>query len=185
VLAIEDGAFSKADKYCLLLGVITTDNSIERFFVDHIRVDGRDATRTIASFVRCIRKANLILLPSISLGGFNVVSPHELHKETRLPILIVNPVRPNMHDVRRALQRHFSDWRERIHVFDLMGSPDILRLTPNDRIYFYCVGLPRPKAMRILRHLVRFGKKPEPLRIARIVARALSDSPSMKTPRSI
>ena len=185
MLAIEDGAFSKMDTYCLLLGVVTTDDLIERFFVDRIRVDGKDAAHRIASFARRIRRADLIILPSISLGGFNVVNPYELHKETRLPILIANPMRPNVRGVRRALRRHFADWRERVHVFDLMGSPSVLRLTREGQIYFHCVGLPRSKAARILRSLVHFGKKPEPLRIARIVARALSDSPSMKALWSI
>jgi endonuclease V-like protein UPF0215 family len=180
VLAIEDGAFSKTDKYCLLLGVIIANGSIQRLFVDRIRVDGIDATRIIASFARRIEKSDLILLPSISLGGFNVVNPYELHKETGIPILIVNPVRPNMRNVRGALRRHFPDWQERVHAFDLMGLPTILKLTHNDRIYFYSVGLPRHKATHILRSLVHFGRKPEPLRIARIVARALSDSPSVK-----
>lgn len=185
VLAIEDGPFSKSDRYCLLLGVVTTNNSIQRFVLDRIDVDGTDATRKVTSLARRAGSLDLIILPSISLGGFNVVNAHKLHQETNLPILVVNPVRPDLGSVKKALRRHFADWKEKIALFHRMGPPHTLRISRRETAYFYCVGLPPLKAAGMLRKMVQFGKRPEPLRIARIVARALGDSPSVEALRSI
>jgi endonuclease V-like protein UPF0215 family len=185
VLAIEDGPFSKSDRYCLLLGVETIKNSIQRFVLDHIHVDGTDATRKVTSLARRTSSLDLIILPSISLGGFNVVNAHKLHQETKLPILVVNPVRPDLGSVKKALRRHFTDWKEKIALFHRMGPPHTLLISRRETAYFYCVGLPPSKAASILRRMIQFGKRPEPLRIARIVARALGDSPSVEALRRI
>ena len=185
VLAIEDGPFSKSDRYCLLLGVVTTNNSIQRFVLDRIDVDGTDATRKVTSLARRTGSLDLIILPSISLGGFNVVNAHKLHQETKLPILVANPVRPDLGSVKKALRRHFADWKEKIALFHRMGPPHTLRIGRRERAYFYCVGLPPSKAACIVRRMIQFGKRPEPLRIARIVARALRDSPSVEALRRI
>lgn len=128
---------------------------------------------------------DLIILPSISLGGFNVVDAHKLHQEIKLPILVVNPVRPDLGSVKKALRRHFADWEEKIALFHRMGPPHTLRISREETAYFYCVGLPRSKAARMLGKMIQFGKRPEPLRIARIVARGLGDPPSVEALRSI
>jgi len=184
-LAVEDGPFSKKDSHCLLLGVVTTDNSIEKILLDRIHVDGTDATSKVISLAHRAGSVDLILLPSISLGGFNIVDPEGVHQATKLPILVTNPVKPDLRAVRKALRTHFADWKKRVTVFDRMGSPKALRITRREVIYFYCVGFPLSAAVASLRNAVRFGKRPEPLRIARIIARALGHSTPVEALRSV
>lgn len=178
---MEDGPFSRGDAHCLILGVLTTDYSIDQVAMDHIHVDGKDSTKRIASIVRRSGKADVLMLPSISLGGFNIVDPYELHRKTKLPILIVNPRRPNMKKIREALRQHFDDWKERNRVFDLVGSPRPFHPNSRVRTYYYVVGLSQCEAESVLRASLRFGKRPEPLRVARTVARALGELSSMKS----
>lgn len=185
VLALEDGPFSKTDRYCLLLGVVTTNNSIERVLHDRIRVDGMDGTKKVISLARRCKGVSLIMLPSVSFGGFNVIDPYRLHRQLELPVIIANPERPSLRAVREALRQHFSDWKRRIGVFDLMGSPALLQLGHEGVLYFYSVGLSATRTRPILRSLVSFGKKPEPLRIARIIARALGPTLPIKTTRRV
>jgi len=180
VLAVEDGSFSKADRCCLLVGVVATCNTIERVMLDWIHIDGTDGTEKVVSLVRRSEGVDVVMLPSVSLGGFNVTNPYKLHKQLKLPIVIANPERPRLRAVRDALRQHFPDWRRRVVVFDLMGSPAVLQLGREEVLYFYSVGLPVKRARTILRSLTVFGKKPEPLRVARIVARALSPTSPLK-----
>jgi len=177
---VEDGPFLREDIHCLILGVVTADSSIDQILMNRICVDGEDSTEKVASLVRRSGKVDVLMLPSISLGGFNIIDPYELHRELSLPILIVNPKRPDMRMVREALQQHFVDWEERIRVFNLMGSPKAFHPNSRIRTYYYAVGLSRYEAESILRVSLRFGKRPEPLRVARIIARALGELSSMK-----
>lgn len=181
VLAFEDGPFSKPDRYCFLVGVLVACNSIEQVLLDRIQVDGKDGTQKVVSLARRSKGAGVIMLPSVSLGGFNVIDPYRLHRRLRLPVIVANPERPRLRAVQEALRRHFPDWKQRVRVFDLMGSPDALHLGRNGVLYFYPVGIPATTARIILRHITYFGKKPEPLRIARILARALCSTPPFKT----
>ncbi len=180
VLAIEDGSFSKADRYCLVVGVVVTCNSIERVLLDRIHIDGTDGTKTVMSFVNRSKGVGLIMLPSVSLAGFNVIDPHELHRKLKVPVVVANPERPRLEAIHEALKRHFPDWKRRIRVFKLMGSPGIFRVPREGVLYFYAVGLSATRTRTMLRSLIRFGKKPEPLRIARIIARALSSTSPLK-----
>lgn len=185
VLAVEDGSFSKADRYCLLVGVVVTCNTVERVMLDWIDVDGMDSIKKVVSLARRSKGVDVVMLPSVSLGGFNVTDPYKLHKQLKLPILIANPEKPRLRAVREALRQHFPDWRQRVMVFDLMGLPAMLQLSSKEVLYFYSVGLPAKRARTMLRSLTVFGKKPEPLRIARIVARALSPTSPLKATRRV
>jgi endonuclease V-like protein UPF0215 family len=185
VFAVEDGPFCKGDGGCVLVGAMTCGTTVDQVVMDQILVDGTDATQKIAAFVDQLKWLDLIMLPSISLGGFNVVDPFALHSRSKRPVLIANPARPHLDAVRKALKVHFPDWEKRYRVFELMGSPATLRIGSKDRIYFYRVGLSSTRAVEILRCLVRLGKTPEPLRIAKLFARGLRDSSSMKSPRRV
>lgn len=185
MLAIEDGPFSKTDKHCLLVGVITADNSIEELLLDQIDVDGTNSTDKIVSLAKRSKPPSIVMLPSVSLGGFNVVDPYRLNRGVKLPVIVANPERPSLQAVRRALRRHFPDWRRRVRVFDQMGSPTMLRLGHRQRLYFYSIGLSVVKARPVVRGLVHHGKRPEPLRIARILARALGSTPPLKRARGV
>lgn len=183
VLAVEDGPFSKADTYCLLVGVVTTRSSIEGVSLDRICVDGTDGTEKVVSLAKHFRTLSLIMLPSVSLGGFNIVDPYELGRRLEVPIVIANPKKPNLKAVRAALQHHFHDWKDRVRVFDVMGSPNALRVGDEGTLYFYSVGMQARTARKALLSVILFGRKPEPLRIARILARALSHTLSVNATR--
>jgi len=185
VLAVEDGSFSKADRYCLLVGVVVTRNAIEQVMLDWINVDGTDGTEKVISLARRSKGIDLVMLPSVSLGGFNVIDPYKLHRQLKLPILVANPEKPRLRAVREALTQHFPDWRRKLRVFDLMGSPAALQLGNKGMLYFYSVGLSVKITRAVLRSLIVFGKRPEPLRIARIVARALSSTSPLKATRRV
>ena len=185
VLAIEDGSFSKTDRYCLVVGVVATCSSVERVLLARIRIDGTDSTKAVISLANRSKSVGLIMLPSVSLAGFNVIDPHELHKKLKVPIVVANPERPHLVAVRGALKRHFPDWKRRVRVFNLMGPPDALRVPREGTLYFYAVGVSATRTRTLLRNLTRSGKRPEPLRIARIIARALSPTFPLKITRRV
>jgi endonuclease V-like protein UPF0215 family len=184
ILAFEDGSFSLVDRYCTLVGVLMEDCAIRKLAIEQIRVDGRDATRKVIRLARRLNQADAIMLPSVSLGGFNIVDPYEVYDETKLPVIVANPRRPRLRAVREALRQHFSDWEKRIIVFNALGAPEVARLGTKGALYFYSIGISKTSASALLRRSIHFGKKPEPLRVARILARALP-YPSIEATRRV
>jgi len=176
ILAVEDGGLQgkKAGQRVLLLGILARNFAVEAVYTSTIAVDGLDATDRLIRMVGRKRRISLIMLASISYGGFNLMDPVEIYGRLRIPVVIANPEKPNNLAVRAALSKHFSDWKERFEVFRKVGTPSRVALSQGGKVYLHAVGVPKAEAVKIVRQLTIFGNRPEPLRIARIMARELS-----------
>lgn len=177
---MEDGGFPEGKLGerrgdALLIGVILSDLRIEGVLVSHIIVDGLDATDKLIEMIGGEKgQIDLIMLASISYGGFNLVDPIQTYDRLKIPVVVVNPKEPDNIAVRRALIRHFTDWRERLVIIEKVGKPHRLGLGPGRFLYFHAIGLPQSEAVELIRGMVVFGNRPEPLRIAHMLAHGLS-----------
>ncbi len=180
ILAVDDGSFgsgasSKRGGKALFLGVIVSDFRIERVLLSAIEVDGLDATEKLVEMIKISGEAiDLVLLPSISCAGFNLVSPDEVYGILKIPLVVVNPKEPRDVRVEAALQKHFSDWEKRLKIIRAVGHPKKLSLSSGETVFFHVFGLNDSAAEKIIRESIVFGKTPEPLRIAHLIARGLS-----------
>jgi uncharacterized protein len=140
-----------------------------------IRVDGVDGTdralRLLSSFslTSCP-----ILLAGVTFGGFNLIDPRRLEKRFRTPTIVVVGSRPDNRSVKRALVRHFSDWRERWQVIRSLGPLRSVRTVASENPIFYeAFGCSSSVARKILIGWALVSRIPEPLRVAGLVARGL------------
>ena len=179
ILAVEDGGFkskffwSKRKGKTFLVCVLVDDFKIEKIFLSYVTVDGLDATTCLSKIIRKIRdKLDVIMLASIAYAGFNLVDPEKILNQFKVPILIVNPKKPNDKAVEFALKKHFKDWMERLSIVRKAGKPSPLKV--NEKIvYVYCFGLKVEEAEKLVKHLTVFGVRPEPLRVANLIAHGL------------
>ncbi|KPV61534.1 MAG: hypothetical protein AOA65_2351 [Candidatus Bathyarchaeota archaeon BA1] len=180
ILAAEDGRFPEGKLgerkgKALLLGVVISNFAIEKILLSHIDVDGLDATERLIEMIKKEKEGvNLIMLPSISYGGFNLMDPIQIHSQLKIPVIVVNPEKPDNIAVKSALFRHFPDWEKRLAIFEKVGIPQELSLGIRGYVYFHAFGTSKTYAERLIRKLIIFGNRPEPLRIARILAHELS-----------
>lgn len=180
ILAVEDGGFElgKPDKRkgtALLVGIVISDFRIEKLVISQIKVDGLDATRRLIEIVEKERKPlDLIMLGSISYADFNLIDIIQAYEELKIPIIVTNPKEPKEGAVETALLHHFPDWKERLNIIEKAKIPKKLVLRQDESIYFQAAGITIIKAQKIIKELIIFGKQPEPLRIARILAHELS-----------
>jgi len=180
ILAVEDGGFPEGvpgerKGYALLVGIVTSDFRVEEALFSRIKVDGLDATAKLVEMASERREViDLILLASISYGGFNLIDPREVYEELAIPVLVVNPKKPDNSAVESALLRHFPDWEERLKIIKGIGEPKELTLSKGEKTYFHVVGMNEKQAKELIREKVCFGKRLEPLRIVRILARGIS-----------
>ncbi|MEM3695784.1 MAG: DUF99 family protein, partial [Candidatus Bathyarchaeia archaeon] len=76
---------------------------------------------------------------------------------------------------KRALMRHFRDWRKRWEVFAKIGPIHEVKVLDEERpLYFEVVGAEMEWASRLITSFAVCGRVPEPLRVVRLIARGLS-----------
>ncbi|NWF87347.1 DUF99 family protein [Candidatus Bathyarchaeota archaeon] len=175
VIGVEDGSFQKGvTKTAILAVVLLKEAKIEKVKIKRIAVDGSDATEKLVEALKEL-SFSAVFLAGISFAGFNVIDPVVIHETFKKPVIVVSRTRPNNITVRRALQRHFDDWKQRWEVFKKIGRVyRILVVAKELPIYVETVGINIKQAQNIVRSLVFCSRVPEPIRVARLIARGLS-----------
>ena len=177
MVGVEEGSFRKGDKLALLVAVIMRETRVDDVLFTYVTVDGLDAVDRLVDLLRRSGgSVDLILQHSIPYAGFNLMDPTRLHQELGVPVIVVNPEEPRPMAVRRALIHHFKDWRLRLRVLESVTPPKRIFLPDGSPLFLQPVGISESEAERIVRGLIVLGKRPEPLRVARILARELSKS---------
>ncbi|MFH0848250.1 MAG: DUF99 family protein [archaeon] len=185
--ALDDGPFLKgsASTQTLLIACIMDQYRILRLASTTVTIDGKDGTRRAMQLLRRCGDHHVVLLPSVSLAGFNAVDPFEINKVLGVPVIIANPQKPRPQLVRRALREHFDDWAERIRVFERTSLAHRAALPGGGVLHYCAIGLDVNRARLLLRTLTVFGNTPEPLRVSRIFARALGRRPLPQVSRGM
>lgn len=98
-----------------------------------------------------------------------------LHTSLRVPIIVVSREKPNNASVKRALKKHFADWKTRWALVRGLGRIHAFAPKASEQpLYFECVGIPAAKARMIIRPYCVTSRVPEPIRVAGIVAKGLA-----------
>ncbi|HEV2316445.1 MAG TPA: DUF99 family protein [Thermoplasmata archaeon] len=173
--AFDDGPFTRRHRWAPLAGVVcSTPDTLEVLRLERVRVDGMDATDAILRLWRTTgfrEGPRAILLDGISYGGFNLVDLDRLHRRTGRPVVSLTARRPDYGAIEAALRKYFprtfrERWRRvRSHpVFAVRVGPA--------RRWAAAVGCRRVDAARLIARSTMRGAWPEPLRLARLLARA-------------
>ncbi len=180
IFAFEDGPFRSSSRVELrrggkayLVGVLTRGLRIEDLALTLITVDGLDGTGRLLELCEAYRgKFDLVMLASIAYAGFNLIDPEEVYGRLKVPVVVVNPRRPRREAVKRALMKHFRDWSFRLKILEKAREPLKVKL-PTGETYALSFGISRRETEELIRGLTVFGNRPEPLRVAKLVARGL------------
>ena len=175
IVGVEDGSFQKGiTRNALLVAVSLTGSKIERVKACKITVDGLDATQGLCGLL-IDWKFDAILLAGVSFAGFNVIDPEELFENFSKPVIVISRTRPRNRAVKSALQKHFEDWQVRWKIFEKLGRVHKIVVSPwKSPVYMETVRGNVGWASNLVRALVVYSRVPEPLRVARLIARGLS-----------
>jgi endonuclease V-like protein UPF0215 family len=175
VVGVEDGSFQKGvTRRTILTAVLLQRLEIEDVRTTKITVDGLDATEKLMEILR-EWEFGAVVLAGVSFAGFNLIDPAAIHKTFRKPVIIISRSKPNNKAIKRALQRHFKDWRIRWAVFGKLGSIHQIGSSAFEPpIYVENFGTHLEWVSELVRALSICSRVPEPVRIARLIARGLS-----------
>jgi endonuclease V-like protein UPF0215 family len=175
IVGVEDGSFQKnITKKALLVAVLVSESKIEQVKAFKITVDGLDATERLSANIHDWA-FDALLLSGISFAGFNLIDPVKVFEAFGKPIIIVSRTKPNNKTVRRALRAHFEDWETRWAIFEKLGPVHkTVTLFGKQPIYLETVHTDVEWAAQLVCALAFWGRLPEPLRVAGLIARGLS-----------
>jgi endonuclease V-like protein UPF0215 family len=173
IVGVEDGSFQKGvTRRTLLVAVLFKGSKIEDVKAAKITVDGLDATARLLEMLDEWEFA-AILLAGVSFAGFNIIDPATIRERSKKPVIVVTRTKPDNKAVRRALQRHFRDWRMRWGVFRKSSFREMVSLGDAPPIYVETIGGDDKWTFNLI-HALSVCRIPEPIRIARLIARGLS-----------
>jgi len=178
-VGVEDGGFSRAPlcpsvHKALLVCVLLQGTWVLDFRVDRILVDGLDASERLIGMLRglCF---DVVMLAGVSFAGFNLVDPSLVFEEFDKPVIVISRSKPDNVAVKNALVRHFDDWRVRWSIFEGLGPVFEAVSLPNEPpLYVEVVGCDVGWASGLIRALAAVCRVPEPIRVARLIARGLT-----------
>ncbi len=180
VVGVDDGPFRRTGRYAPLVAVVlSTPNYVEGILRGRVSVDGTDATERVATLLRSspfLEGVRAVLLDGIAVGGFNLLNLETLHRELARPIVTVTRRSPDFSAIRRALQTYFpEDFTQR---WRLVRARALFRVpTDGAPLWASAVGCSRSAAVALIRRTTVRGRFPEPLRLARLVARSIASWP--------
>ena len=183
VVGVEDGSFYREAFNCnaeetLLVCVLFRGRWIESFETDTIKVDGLDASNKLITMLNQWT-FDAVMLAGVSFAGFNLVDPTLVFEEFGKPVIVMSRTKPDSIAVKNALLQHFEDWRVRWGVFEKLGPVHPIVSMPDEPpLYVEVVGATPNWAAKLIRASVACCRIPEPVRVARLIARGLTRKPS-------
>ncbi|MDH5438907.1 MAG: DUF99 family protein, partial [Candidatus Bathyarchaeota archaeon] len=116
-----------------------------------------------------------VMLAGVSFAGFNLVDPTMVFEEFGKPVVVISRTKPDNVAVKKALFQHFKDWRVRWSVFEKLGPVhQVISMVGEPPLYVEVVGATADWATELVRASASCCRIPEPVRVARLIARGLT-----------
>jgi len=178
VLGVAESFEKGLSEKAVLAGVVMrSDFIVDGIVMGRCTVGGMDATDSIIEMYRKLERSDVaaIMLNGCIISWFNVVDLQRLSDETGLPTICVS------YYPSKGISQYFAkyfpeDWEERLRVYERIGPRLEITNRNGFKVYLRAVGIEDEEAARLVNRYTLFGRIPEPLRLARLIAHsALKD----------
>jgi len=177
ILGFDDSPFKRTDKKVAVMGVIYRGGSfLDVVLKSEVAVDGLDATEKLAKLVNKSRhkpQLKVLMFDGITLGGFNIIDIKKLHKQTELPVIVINRRHPDLDSVQKALENNFKDFKKRWGMILNAGKIKVCNLKNGKKVCYQTVGMEDGEAEEVIQLSSTHSDIPEPLRVAHLIAAAI------------
>ena len=172
VLGIAE-SYSGREQSTLAGIVMRKDLRIDGVVFSRVTVGGMDATEAVVRMVEDLdrRDINLIMISGSVIAWYNIIDPAAVKDATGLPVIIVTY--EESEGLEEDIRHHFPGDSERLLAYRRLGERILIALHTGYEIYLRSSGLSDDDAARLCNAFTREGKIPEPLRVARLVARGI------------
>ncbi|MEM4417854.1 MAG: DUF99 family protein [Nitrososphaerota archaeon] len=158
----------------ILVGVVQrADLLIDGVVMGSCTVGGMDATDAIIRMWTELDRddVNVILLSGCVISWFNIVELPRLHQQISTPIISLTY--EESEGLTEVIKRRFpEDWMERDRIYKANGERTPITVKTGLRIYVRALGMDIRTCEEIVNRFLIQGRYPEPVRVAKIVARS-------------
>ena len=174
-LGISESFIKGVSKESILAGVVMrADMIIDGFAFAKATVGGMDATEKILEMYKNLRRddISILLLNGCVISWYNVIDLHQIAEEIKLPLICVT------YNESKGLEKYFKelfpqDWERRVEVYRKNKNRMAISLSTGHTVYVRFIGMKMEEAKGILNKFTSHGSIPEPLRVARLLARSV------------
>jgi endonuclease V-like protein UPF0215 family len=179
VLGVDDGVFVPRTKGVAgVFGVVYRGGYwFEGVMRTEITIDGLDAAEKIAKMIESspyFRELRVVFLDGVTFAGFNVVDIKKLSGKIDLPVIAVVREKPDMEDIRRALE-NLPDFEIRWKAMENAGEiVEVVTRSGENPVYMHVAGILREDAEKVMKKTSVRSNVPEVLRVAHLIASGLT-----------
>jgi len=171
-------SFRQEEKWSVIAGVVMRgDLIVDGAAYDRSSVGGDDATRSIARLFRRLKRndVNVIMVSGAILSLYNIIDVDGLAARTGVPVVCVTY--KETAGIEGSIRRRFPGAAEaKLAAYRKLGARVRVRLSSGGVVYVRTAGMGEDEARSVLNTFTLQGSVPEPLKLARILARAVRES---------
>ncbi|RLG60356.1 DUF99 domain-containing protein [Candidatus Geothermarchaeota archaeon] len=176
MLGVAESFQKGISKKSVLAGVVMrSDLIIDGFGFSFPTIGGMDATERVMELYSELKREdlNFLCINGCVISWFNVIDLNRLYEELKLPIISIT------YEESPGLEKYFreyfpDDYKRRIEVYRRNGRRVKVRIRTGHEVFIRNLGIDVDKAVDVLNSFTIYGKLPEPIRVARILAHELS-----------
>ncbi len=167
-------SFRQGQRASVLAGVVMRrDLVIDGLGIGKTSVGGDDATASILSLYRRFKRndVNVLMISGAILSLYNIVDVDELTLRSRLPAICLTYKETS--GIEASIRRHFpSSYEEKLVAYRNLGKRNKVRLSSGHAVFVRSAGMEKGDVKPVLDMFTLQGSVPEPVRVARLLARA-------------
>ena len=176
VLGIAE-SFKKCSKKSTLASVVMRrDLIIDGMAYGFATLGGDDATNSIVSMHRSLGRGdiNCILLDGLVISMYNIIDGEQVSEETGLPVIAITF--EDSKGLEDSIKHHFEDWKDKLVQYQKLGLRERVTLNTGKNLFIRSWRISQRTAVAILNSFTLQGAIPEPIRVAKLAARAYANT---------
>lgn len=159
--------------------VLRSDLVVDGAVFGHATVGGDDATLAVIEMYHRLNRGdiNVIILGGAVISLFNIIDVEEVFKDTKVPTICVTF--EESEGLEYPIRRRFPEsWVKKLEAYRRLGGRDQITLKTGYSIYVRGAGIDSASSKRVLDKFTLQGSVPEPIRLAKMLAKARLDDAS-------
>ncbi|MEB3789713.1 MAG: DUF99 family protein [Desulfurococcales archaeon] len=181
VVACDDGIVNKLGEGVTIVACTLYNKNLGPVHVGFlpVKIDGLDATGQLLYLINTLNSlypdnnVEAVLFDSLTIAGFNIISPASINKHLGLPVIVLYKRKPNVDKIINAVVKYIKYPEIRLRVLRLLENTVVLD-TKHGRLYSVLYGINPKKALPIIEYYQLHSRIPEPLRFIDYFASSVS-----------
>lgn len=172
VLGIAESLKKSCKKSTLAGVVMRRDLIMDGMAFGSATIEGDDATDSIIAIHKSLGRDDVscIMLDGLVISMYNIIDGERVAIETGLPVVAITF--EDSKGLEGSIKHHFGDWQHKLEQYQRLGKREKVALRTGKSLFIRYWGMTKKRAVAILNSFTLQGSVPEPIRVAKLAARA-------------